>query len=76
MVAPSRVMTPSVAVAANRMICVTTITRRRSTRSASAPAKSPSNSEGAVLADCTSATMSAEGVSVAMSHATMVVWVV
>jgi len=33
-------------------------------------------SDGAVLADCTSATMSAEGVSVAMSHATMVVCVV
>ncbi len=69
-------MMPSVAVAANRTICVTRMTRRRSTRSASAPAKSPSSSDGAVLADCTSATMSAEGVSVAMSQATMVVWVV
>ena len=44
-------MTPSVAVAANRTICVTRMTRRRSTMSASAPAKSPNSSDGAVLAD-------------------------
>ena len=45
------VMTPSVAVAAKRVICVIRMSRRRSTRSARAPAKSPSSSDGAVLAD-------------------------
>ena len=69
-------MAPSVAVVANRTICVTRITRRRSTMSASAPASSPSSSDGAVLAVCTSATMSAEGVSVAISHAATVVCIV
>ena len=64
------------AVATNSAICVMRMTLRRSTRSASTPAKSPSSSEGAVLADCTSATISAEGVSVAISHATIVVCVV
>ncbi len=76
MMAPSSVMAPSVAVATNSAICVIRITLRRSTRSASTPAKSPSSSEGAVLADCTSATMSGDGVSVAISQATIVVCVV
>jgi hypothetical protein len=49
---------------------------RRSTMSASAPAANPNSSAGAVLAVCTSATMSADGVSVAMSHAAVVVSIV
>jgi hypothetical protein len=38
-------------------------------------AKSPSSNDGAVLAVCTSATISADGVSVAISQATTVVCV-
>ena len=52
------------------------ITRRRSTMSASAPATRPNSSDGAVLAVCTSATISAEGVSVAISHAAIVACIV
>ena len=44
--------------------------------SAIAPANSPNSSAGAVLAVCTSATISAEGVSVAISHAATVVCIV
>ena len=40
--------------------------------SARVPATSPNSSEGAVLAVCTSATISAEGVNVAISHAATV----
>ena len=76
MMTPKSVIAPSATVATNRATCVIRMTFRRSTRSASAPAKSPSSSEGAVLADCTSATMSADGVSVAISQATIVVCVV
>ena len=36
------------------------------------PAASPNNKEGAVLAVCTSATMSAEGVNVAITQAATV----
>ena len=75
-IAPSNVVAPRVAVVANSMICVTRMTRRRSTRSANVPANSPNSSDGAVLAVCTSATMSAEGVSVAINQATTVVCVV
>ena len=49
---------------------------RRSTMSASVPAKSPNSSVGTVLAVCTSATISADGVSVAISHAAMVACIV
>jgi hypothetical protein len=44
--------------------------------SANAPAANPNNSAGAVLAVCTRATIVAEGVSVAMTHATTVVCMV
>jgi hypothetical protein len=40
--------------------------------SASAPAARPNSSVGKVFAVCTSATMSSEGVSVAISHAAIV----
>ena len=44
--------------------------------SASVPAISPNSSDGAVLAVCTSATISADGVSVAISHAAIVACIV
>ena len=69
---PASVATPSSAVATSRTICVTRITRRRSTMSASDPAIRPNRIDGAVLAVCTSATISADGVSVAISHAATV----
>ena len=67
---------PSAAVAATRAICVVRMTVRRSTMSASAPAASPNSNVGTVLAVCTSATMSAEGVSVAISQAATVACIV
>ncbi len=44
--------------------------------SASVPATRPKSSAGAVLAVCTSATITALGVSVAISHAATVVCIV
>lgn len=44
--------------------------------SASAPDRSPNSNEGAVLAVCTKATMNADGVSVAISHAATVACIV
>ena len=44
--------------------------------SASDPAISPNRIDGAVLAVCTSATISADGVSVAISHAATVACIV
>ena len=44
--------------------------------SASAPANRPKSIDGAVLAVCTSATMKADGVSVAISHAATVACIV
>ena len=44
--------------------------------SAIAPARRPNRSAGAVLAVCTSATITADGVSVAISHAATVVCIV
>lgn len=49
---------------------------RRSTMSASEPASSPKKSDGAVLAVCTSATMRADVVSVAISQAATVACIV
>ena len=57
-------------------IWVTRITLRRSTMSASAPATSPNSRLGKVLAVCTMATISVEGVSVAINHAAMVACIV
>ena len=67
---------PSTAVAASSMNCVTRMIVRRSTMSASVPAKSPNRSAGTVLAVCTSATISADGVNVAISHAATVACIV
>ena len=44
--------------------------------SESAPAINPNSSEGTVLAVCTSATISADGVIVAMSHPAIVACIV
>jgi hypothetical protein len=44
--------------------------------SASAPATSPKSNAGAVLAVCTSATISADGVRVVISHAETVACIV
>jgi hypothetical protein len=52
------------------------MTRRRSTMSASAPATRPNSSDGAVLAVCTDATISGDGVSVAISQAAVVACIV
>jgi len=53
--------------------CVPILERlRRSAMSARAPATRPKSSVGAVLAVCTSATMNADGVSVAISQAAIV----
>ena len=68
--------TPIATVAAMRRTCVTTMILRRSTMSASAPAASPNSNVGKVLAVCTMATISAEGVSVAIIHAAMVACIV
>jgi len=73
---PTIVISPMRAVAQSSTSCVTRTTRRRSTMSASAPAASPKSSVGAVLAVCTSATISADGVSVAISHAATVTCIV
>ena len=73
---PISVAMPRLTVAAKSKAWVIRTTRRRSTMSASAPARSPNNSEGAVLAVCTSATMSADGVSVAINHAATVACIV
>jgi len=51
---------------------VTRITFLRSTMSDIAPASKPNRSVGSVLAVWTSATMNADGVSVAISHEAMV----
>ena len=51
-----------------KMICVPMMTRRRSMMSDSAPANKPNASDGTVLAVCTSATISGDGVIVAMSQ--------
>ncbi len=55
---------------------MTWITRRRSMMSASVPEISPNASVGAVLAVCTSATISADVVSVAINHAAIVACIV
>ena len=60
---------PKVPVATTSNTCVTKMILRRSTMSASAPAAKPNNSDGAVLAVCTSATINADGVKVAISQA-------
>ena len=72
----SSTATPSAAVPPASANCVSRITRRRSTMSASEPATRPNTTEGRVLAVCTSATVSAEGVSVAISHAATVACIV
>ena len=69
---PAMVASPRTRVAASSRICVKRTTLRRSTISARLPASRPSSREGAVLAVCTSATISADGVSVAISHAATV----
>ena len=66
------VATPSSSAPTRNTICVARITRRRSTMSASEPASRPTTNAGAVLAVCTSATISADGVIVAISHAAIV----
>ena len=68
----SSAATPSNAPQASSATWVTMMMRRRSTMSASAPAMNPNSRAGAVVAVCTSATMSGEGVSVAISHAATV----
>ena len=69
---PASSAAPSRTVAVSNNVCVAIITFLRSMISASVPAASPKRSEGAVLALWTNATMSAEGVSVAISHAATV----
>ena len=49
---------------------------RRWTMSANVPASNPNSSAGAVLAVCTSATMSGDGVRVAINHAATVACIV
>ncbi len=49
---------------------------RRSTMSESAPATRPNRIAGAVLAVCTSATITSEGVMTAISHAAIVACIV
>ena len=66
------VASASTTVPARKSSWVERITQRRSTMSESAPATRPKMMAGAVLAVCTSATMSGDGVIVAMSHAAMV----
>ena len=73
---PTSAANPRSTLAANRTTCVTRITRRRSTMSASVPATSPNSSVGAVLALWTSATISSDVVNVAISHAAIVACIV
>ena len=72
LIQPVRVMVPSVAVATSKTDCATRMIFRLSTMSASAPPISPKSSVGAVLAVCTRATISGDGVIVAISHAATV----
>ena len=75
-ITPASVATPSTTVPTRNRTCVANITNRRSTMSASAPAIRPNRIAGAVLAVCTSATISADGVIVAINHAAMVACIV
>ena len=70
---PSNVRIPRISVVTDSAIMLIVISRLRSTRSASVPANNPTKIDGAVLAVCTSATISADGVSVAITHALIVV---
>ena len=69
-------MTPSAAVATISTICVIRMILLRWKISASAPAIRPTISVGAVLADCTSATINGDGVIVAICHAAVVTCIV
>ena len=71
-VIPTIVAPPRMSVEANNTSSVARMIFRRSTISASVPATNPKRRVGAVLAVCTSATISGEGVSVAINHAAMV----
>ena len=73
---PRSEATPSIVMDDSIITCVTKITLLRSTMSDIAPAIRPKRSVGSVLAVCTSATISAEGVSVAISHDEMVACIV
>ncbi len=68
--------TPRMATVVSIVTCVIRITLRRSTMSDREPAIRPKSSMGAVLAVCTSATMSAEVVNVAISHEEIVACIV
>ena len=68
---PVSAIKPSSAVDSSITSCVPTISLRRFMMSARDPATSPKSRKGAVLADCTSATISADGVSVAITQAAM-----
>ena len=67
---------PSSAVDSSITSCVTMISLRRFMMSASEPAISPKSRNGKVLADCTSATISADGVSVAITQAAIAACIV
>lgn len=73
MIQPPSVSVPATAVVAASTSMLIMISRRRSTRSAIVPANSPTKIDGAVLAVCTSATISADVVSVVITHALIVV---
>jgi hypothetical protein len=73
---PESVTRPSTTVALTSTSCVISTIRRRSKMSARAPAASPNSRNGRLLAVCTSATISADGVSVAISHAATVACIV
>ncbi len=67
---------PSIAVAVSSTTWVAPMILRRWTMSANVPASNPNSSAGAVLAVCTSATMSGDGVKVAINHAATVACIV
>jgi len=69
---PATVNPPRTIAAVSSTICVIRMILRRSAISAKAPATRPKSSVGAVLAVCTSATMNADGVSVAINQAAIV----
>jgi hypothetical protein len=65
----SSVSAPSVAAAASIQACVATSSRRRSTRSARAPAGSASRNIGRLVAACTAATIGGDGARLVISQA-------
>ena len=73
---PTSEASPSVVMLTSISACVTRIIFLRGTMSEMAPEMRPKRSVGNVLAVCTSATIRAEGVKVAISHDEMVACIV